>query len=632
MIKGFLQKRYSNKSFSAVVEEFFEAAVFGFGFLLLYSIYRASRGYALDHLSSAISAGYLKFLFIFLLFTSAAYLVFFVLLDKRIWLDALLGLTWASALIGFIVFSVGTGYAAEARIVAIIISAYLCHYLFNVRELGLDFKLGNRAAGIFLLTAVGAIFGLTFILGVARHRIFLTSDFDLGIFDQMFYMMAHGKAPITTSVGYAINHMIEIHFSPIFYLFVPIYKLFPSPETLLFLQSLFACLAAIPLYRIAHAHGLDQKISLLLAIAFLLQPGYFGGQLKDFHEIKLFPFFFLNFVYFFERNEDSEKRFNALTLLFLVLSLSVKEDSAIYLIAYAAPALFRSSTARKKALIVILVSLLTFAIVTGFVLGDESDFTYRYRSLLPNWAASSLSGLGKVFLTSPFAIITRVFTAPKLELYSLLLLPLALIPLFGARRLKNLSLLIPFAALNVLQDLEWQSMDNQYFMGTVSCFLLIVISELQAMKKESNRTFFVRLILLSTILLTLSAHLQKMDYLKKYKADRLIYAELETELSEIPSDLSASGSSHIYPHLSKRAEIYPTAFGYQTDIIAIDLRSAKDSELFQEIIDLIEGDSHYGVRSYRREYWVILEKSIETDETNVVLDEMRYLIQQNTSR
>ena len=100
MIKGFLQKRYSNKSFSAVVEEFFEAAVFGFGFLLLYSIYRASRGYALDHLSSAISAGYLKFLFIFLLFTSAAYLVFFVLLDKRIWLDALLGLTWASALIG----------------------------------------------------------------------------------------------------------------------------------------------------------------------------------------------------------------------------------------------------------------------------------------------------------------------------------------------------------------------------------------------------------------------------------------------------------------------------------------------------------------------------------------------------
>ena len=143
---------------------------------------------------------------------------------------------------------------------------------------------GTAAGG--LLTAAGALtLCLTAATGIVRHRIFLTSDFDLGIFDQMFYLISRGGAPIMISVGYAMNHMLEIHFSPIFYLLVPIYKLRSSPETLLFLQSLFATLAVVPLYRLARAHRLDRKTSLILAVLFLLQPGYFGGQLKDFHEI-----------------------------------------------------------------------------------------------------------------------------------------------------------------------------------------------------------------------------------------------------------------------------------------------------------------------------------------------------------
>ena len=32
-------------------------------------------------------------------------------------------------------------------------------------------------------------------------------------------------------------------------------------------------------------------------------------------------------------------------------------------------------------------------------------------------------------------------------------------------------------------------------------------------------------------------------------------------------------------------------------------------------------------RSYRRDYWVILEKGLESDETQVVIDEMEYLTQ-----
>ena len=285
--------------------------------------------------------------------------------------------------------------------------------------------------------------------------------------------------------------------------------------------------------------------------------------------------------------------------------------------------LFRS----KKAIAVILIAGLVFIGITGFILGDESDFTYRYRSLLPAWESGSIGDLAKVLITSPFAILIRVFTPEKLKLYSFLLLPLALLPLFGARRLKNLSLLLPFIAFNLLQDLEWQAIDSQYFMGPISCFLILVISELEAIRTPSRRFALSAFMLLATVLFSLSAHLPKTDYFHKYRAEAAVYGELEKELSAIPAELSASGASHFYSHLSRRAEIYPTAFEYETDVIAIDLRDSKVPGLYENVLRWIRSDPAYGARSYRRDYWVILEKGLESDETQVVIDEMEYLTQ-----
>lgn len=615
------------KSFAEIVSEVVESFFAAFLLILSFSVYRAARGVPLSRLSSEIIAGYPKFFLFFFAAAAALYFLFIFLLRRRGWLDLLIAALSVFVLIGWIAFSVKTDSADEARLIAWIGAAYLCHYLFNVRGMGSKSDLSARAAG-GLLTAAGALtLCLTAATGIVRHRIFLTSDFDLGIFDQMFYLMSRGGAPITTSVGYAMNHMLEIHFSPIFYLLVPIYKLRSSPETLLFLQSLFATLAVVPLYRLARAHHLDRKTSLILAVLFLLQPGYFGGQLKDFHEIKLLPVFFLSFIYFFERNEDSERFLDVPTVVFLILTLAVKEDAAIYVIAYAMTALFRSVSARKKAIVVILIAGLVFVGITGFILGDESDFTYRYRSLLPAWETGSIGDLAKVLITSPFAILTRVFTPEKLKLYSFLLLPLALLPLFGARRLKNLSLLLPFIAFNLLQDLEWQAIDSQYFMGPISCFLILVISELEAIRTPSRRFALSAFMLLATVLFSLSAHLPKTDYFHKYRAEAAVYGELEKELSAIPAELSASGASHFYSHLSRRAEIYPTAFEYETDVIAIDLRDSKVPGLYENVLRWIRSDSAYGARSYRRDYWVILEKGLESDETQVVIDEMEYLTQ-----
>ena len=164
-------------------------------------------------------------------------------------------------------------------------------------------------------------------------------------------------------------------------------------------------------------------------------------------------------------------------------------------------------------------------------------------------------------------------------------------------------------------------------MGPISCFLILVISELEAIRTPSRRFALSAFMLLATVLFSLSAHLPKTDYFHKYRAEAAVYGELEKELSAIPAELSASGASHFYSHLSRRAEIYPTAFEYETDVIAIDLRDSKVPGLYENVLRWIRSDPAYGARSYRRDYWVILEKGLESDETQVVIDEMEYLTQ-----
>lgn len=617
-------RQTARQTFSETAGEIFEAAAAAFLMILLFSLYRAARAIPLDRLSAGIVEGYPKFIVFFIVLTIFFYAVFILWLRRRAWLDAILALAAITSLSGLAAFSVGTDYAGPARLIAWIGAAYLCYFLCVVRGYGTDGDLNKKSAAALTALFAAVSFALTAATGIVRHRIFLTSDFDLGIFDQMFYFMGRGEAPVTTSVGYAMNHMLEIHFSPILYLLVPFDKLRPDAETLILLQSLFVSLAAIPLYRIVRLHELERKIAVLLTLGFLLQPGIFGGQLKDFHEIKLLPFFFLSFVYFFERDERDKRFFSAPTAAFFILTLLVKEDAAIYLIAYLLSALFRSESARKRALLYSAAAAIYFIAVTTFILGAESDFSYRYRGLIPEGVERSISALGKVLFTSPFAILIRTFTPEKLTLYALMFAPLVFLPLSGIRKLKNLSLMMPFIAFNLLQDLEWQAIDSQYFMGPVSCFMVIVVAEIESIRRPAKRIFLTALIALTAFLLCLSAHLPKSDYFKKYARESAVYQTLESELKAVPSERSASGASHFYAHLSRRAEIYPTAFEYETDIIAVDLRDSKVPGLFKRVLTLIQ-DQGYGVRSYRRDYWVILEKELESDATQVVIGEMSYL-------
>ncbi len=323
-----LKPSSEQKDLTEYFEEIIEAFVASFLLIVLFTLYRRFRGIPFTELREQITADYLKFLLMFLIVGASFYVIFLVFLKKREWLDILLFLLGVSSII------IVVGYLPDPfhfHLVLLFFAAILCYFIFIHRQIGnTSDDLSGKTAG-WLLTA---IFLLSIVLvpqvGIMRHRVFLTSGFDLGIFDQMFYYMTKGAPPITTIYFAPMNHLLSVHFSPIFYLLLPVYKLIPSPKTLIFLQCFFVALAVYPLYHLCRVHQLERKYSLLICALFLIQPAIIGGEFRDFHENKLLPFFLLSWMLVCER-----KRMNRWLAGFLfLLTVAVREDSVFYVLAY----------------------------------------------------------------------------------------------------------------------------------------------------------------------------------------------------------------------------------------------------------------------------------------------------------
>lgn len=114
------------------------------------------------------------------------------------------------------------------------------------------------------------------------------SSFDLAVFDQIFWMLKTSGIPtITTQPPYSALHAFGWHFSPIFYLFSPLYNSAPSPLTLQIIHHLCISFSAIPL---AFAlRRFDQRgVSLIAFVAlYLFNPFVFNATLWEFHETSL---------------------------------------------------------------------------------------------------------------------------------------------------------------------------------------------------------------------------------------------------------------------------------------------------------------------------------------------------------
>jgi uncharacterized membrane protein len=110
-----------------------------------------------------------------------------------------------------------------------------------------------------------------------------TGGFDLGIFEQGVRGYAGLAAPLAPLKGPGV-HLLGDHFHPILILIAPIYRLFPSPITLLIVQAALLALSAVPVTRLAVAR-FGTRGGLAIGAAYGLSWGIQQAVGFDFHEI-----------------------------------------------------------------------------------------------------------------------------------------------------------------------------------------------------------------------------------------------------------------------------------------------------------------------------------------------------------
>jgi len=154
---------------------------------------------------------------------------------------------------------------------------------------------------------------------------FGTYAWDLGIFNQSFWTTLHNGRFFYSTVELLVNpsgSFFGTHFSPIVFLVLPFYAIYPAPQSLLVIQSFVLALGAVPLYALAKRVGKYRVFALSFVLAYMLYPALQGINWFDFHVEIFLPLFFFSVFYFFEAQNWKPY------FLFIFLSLTCEEHAA----------------------------------------------------------------------------------------------------------------------------------------------------------------------------------------------------------------------------------------------------------------------------------------------------------------
>ncbi|UXD22844.1 hypothetical protein IPA_08835 [Ignicoccus pacificus DSM 13166] len=179
---------------------------------------------------------------------------------------------------------------------------------------------------------------------VVRFDRFQMGAFDMGIFTQSTATFAEHNLLLWNNVEFGGASHFAVHNQPILFLVGLIYKLFPNPRTLLILQSFALALASAFIYMFSK-EKIGKTLALVLAISYLLHPATHGINAFDFHPVSLGPLLIAATIYLLEKDSPFWP-------LLALLSLTVKEDAGIALIALGMYYILKKRLRRAIALLI----------------------------------------------------------------------------------------------------------------------------------------------------------------------------------------------------------------------------------------------------------------------------------------
>ncbi len=150
----------------------------------------------------------------------------------------------------------------------------------------------RRIDGIAVVLVIGWS-AVLLCLSLARYAGYNANMFDLGNMAQAIWNGTLGR-PLVFTYKYGSLSRMALHVELIYWLIVPLYKMWPDPRLLLILQVFGYALGALPLYQLGRRHLFQKWGARGLILCYLFYPTVQSAVLFDFHGDTLaIPFLFL---------------------------------------------------------------------------------------------------------------------------------------------------------------------------------------------------------------------------------------------------------------------------------------------------------------------------------------------------
>lgn len=439
-------------------------------------------------------------------------------------------------------------------VLALLILTIGFHYLFHISfQNATSYRLANfiwnkwsKLINHFpnkTLIASAFFFGMIeALVSVRRHFTFESGSYDLGIFANAMWNLSHSGQYISSLKNGA--NLFSDHQSPLFWLFVPLYRVFPSPVVLLITQAFGLSSAGLILYYLGRQYLPNRHWGLAaLPLIYWMYLPIRNANAFDFHpEVLMLPLFLAAALGI----QSQFYRMRALGIFTFLLALGAKESAAcvavgigLSWIAGAGPESTRSFT-RKFGLISVITGILVFGFDT-LVVPKFFGQTYAYGS---NYRHLTTLNILELF--------SYVLGPARLRFLIGTLAPLAFLPLLNPRGL--LASLPGYAILFLSSGDHRVQLIYHYatepavgLFLALPCAILVFESILKKSSIPINRAFFWIL-----FWVFLSFGRSELYWIRRYSPKPHHQWLTHSLVPCIHTNTTLSASGGLVPHLSSR--------------------------------------------------------------------------------
>nr|WP_324603603.1 DUF2079 domain-containing protein [Kamptonema formosum] len=309
-----------------------------------------------------------------------------------------------------------------------------------------------------------------------RHALFQSTAFEMGIYDQVAYLISQGETPFSSFLG--IHHLGN-HAALAMYPLGLLYKIYPSVYWLLFVQAVSLALGAWPTWSLARQAGLNESKSLAMAVMYLLYPVVFNLNLFDFHpEVMAIPALLGAIL--------AAKLDKTLWFILAILWVLACKDALSLTVAAMGIWLFFFEKKRLCGAIALGLGVGWFVIVTQGIIphfkgGKGPGGVGRY-----SYLGNSVFEIAVNVILKPGLVLGRFFSVDTLQYLGLLLLPVIL--WLSPRQFAPLISALPVLIKNILSDIDAQrDLIHQYSLPLLPFLLVAVIATLAASEKTGGK-------------------------------------------------------------------------------------------------------------------------------------------------